>query len=252
MRLKDRVAIVTAAAGAGIGKATAKKFAEEGATVIVTDNHERRTKETADELKSEFGEDKIIGIKCDVTNKKDVDSMAKQVLDKFGRVDILINNAGREILDPVEKIKDKDWDIVIDCNLKGMFFCTKAVIPAMIEQKYGRIINLASIAVWIGSPIGETSYSAAKAGMVGFANSLSREVGQYGITINNVAPGIIPNPFLDKIYPPGMLNAAAKSSPVKRGGKPEEVANLIAFLASEEAGYIVGETIDINGGLYMR
>lgn len=252
MKLKDKVGIVTAAAGAGIGQATAKKLAQEGAYVVVTDYHERRTKETADAMKSEYGEDRIIGIKCNVAKRDEVENMAKQTLDKFGRIDILVNNAGREILGLVEKVTDEEWNIVVDVNLKGMFYCAKAVIPSMIKQKYGRIINISSIAAWVGSPMGECSYAAAKAGMIGFAKSLAREMGSYNITINSITPGIIPNPFLKKIYPPGALESKAKEAAVGRGGKPEEVANVVAFLASEEASYVTGETIIVSGGRYIR
>ncbi|NVM30094.1 MAG: SDR family oxidoreductase [Candidatus Helarchaeota archaeon] len=252
MKLKDKVGIVTAAAGAGIGQAIAKKFAQEGAYVVLTDYHEKRTMKIADAMKSEYGEDRIIGIKCDVSNRVEVENMAKQALDKFGRIDILVNNAGREILNPVEKVTDEEWNIVVGVNLKGMFYCAKAVIPSMIKQKYGRLINISSIAAWVGSPMGECSYAAAKAGMIGFAKSLAREMGPYNITVNSITPGVIPNPFLEKIYPPGALDKIAKRAALGRGGKPEEVANVAAFLASEEASYVTGETIIISGGRYVR
>lgn len=252
MKLKDKVGIVTAAAGAGIGQATARKFAQEGAYVVVTDHNEKRTYKIADAMKAEYGEDRVIGVKLDVRNRDEAENVAKQALDKFGKIDILVNNAGREILGLVEKVTDEEWDVVVDVNLKGTFNCTKAVIPSMIKQKYGRIINISSIATWVGSPMGESSYSAAKSGMIGFSKSLARELGKYNITVNSITPGIIPNPFLNRIYPPGALEEKAKLAAVGRGGKPEEVASVVAFLASEEASYVTGENTIISGGRYMR
>jgi 3-oxoacyl-[acyl-carrier protein] reductase len=146
---------------------------------------------------------------------------------------------------------DEQWNLVIDVNLKGTFFCTKEVIPFMIKQKYGRIISISSIEGWGGSPMGETHYAATKAGIVGFTKALARELAPYNITVNAIAPGIIPNPFLKKIYGP-MLEGVAKIVPLGRGGKPEEVANAVSFLASEEASYITGETLVVSGGLYMH
>jgi NAD(P)-dependent dehydrogenase (short-subunit alcohol dehydrogenase family) len=251
MKLKDKVGIVTASAGAGIGQATARKFAKEGALVVVTDHHERRTSEVAESMKAEYGKDRILGIRCDVSSLADVREMVKKTVDTFGRIDILVNNAGRNVLAPVHKMTDEQWNLVIDVNLKGTFFCTKEVVPFMIKQKYGRIISISSIEGWGGSPMGETHYAATKAGIVGFTKALARELAPHNITVNAIAPGIIPNPFLKKIYGP-MLEGVAKIVPLGRGGKPEEVANAVSFLASEEASYITGETLVVSGGLYMH
>lgn len=251
MRLKDRVAIVTAAAGAGIGQATARKLAKEGAKVVVSDHHEKRTEELANAMKSEYGADKILGVRCDVSNSSDVGNMVKQTLDKFGRVDILVNNAGRNLLSTVDRMTDETWDAVISVNLKGTFMCSKAVAPAMIKQKYGRIISVASIEGWAGSPLGESHYAATKSGVMGFSKALARELAPHGITVNAVAPGVVPNPFLQKIYG-AALEAVPKMVPLGRGGKPEDIANAISFLASDEASYITGETLVVSGGLYMH
>jgi len=251
MRFKNRVAIVTASAGAGIGQATARALAREGACVAVADSHERRTMETAESMISEYGEAKIIGIKCDVSSAADVNTMVKKTLDKFGRIDILVNNAGRNILSNVESMTDEVWNAVINVNLKGAFLCAKAVVPSMIKQKYGRIISMSSVEGWTGSVFGETHYVATKAGIMGFTKSLARELGPKGITVNAIAPGVIPNPFLERIYGP-LLEAVPSITPLGRGGKPEEIANAVVFLASDEASYVIGETFVVSGGLYMH
>lgn len=153
-KLDGRVAIVTAAAGAGIGQATARKLADEGAFVAVTDHHERRTMEVAEDMKRIYGPDRVIGVVCDVSNRAQVESMVNQVIQRWGRVDILVNNAGRNLLSPVEKMSDETWELVIGVNLRGTFYCTRAVVPYMIAQRYGRIISIASIEGWAGSTLG--------------------------------------------------------------------------------------------------
>ena len=186
MRLKDRVAIITAAAGAGIGKATASKLAEEGAKVAITDINERRINETVDELKKKFRDDQIIGVLLDVTDSKSVNDGIRKVFDNWGRIDILVNNAGRNVLSKIEKMTDEQWDLVINVNLKGTFYCSRAVIPYMKEQKYGKIISISSAEGWIGSPMGEAQYAASKAGVMGFTRALARELAP-DINVNAIA-----------------------------------------------------------------
>lgn len=246
MKLEGKVAIVTASAGAGIGQATLRALAREGASVVVTDAHERRTGEVAEALKSEGC--KAIGIVCDVTNREHVDNLAKRTLSEFGRIDILVNNAGINRLQPTHEMTDENWDLVIDTNLKGTFYCTRAVLPTMLEQNYGRIVNISSIAGWSGSNQGEAPYCAAKAGIMAFTRCVALETAKYDITVNAIAPGFVPNPFLLKIYPQEALQAIERAIPKGRGATAQEIANAILFLVSEEGSYITGETIAVSGG----
>jgi len=250
LRLKNKVAIVTAAAGSGIGKATADKMLKEGAKVAVTDIHERRIAETVEELKKDHPADNILGLVLDVTNSKSVNEGVKKVIDKWGKVDILVNNAGRNILSKIEKMKDEQWDLVMDVNLKGTYYCARAVIPQMKKQKSGKIISVASAEGWIGSPMGEAQYAASKAGVMGFTRALARELAP-DIQVNAIAPGIVPNPFLANIYG-DMLKEIPKMTPMQRGAEPSEIADAIAFLASDEASYIIGVTLTVSGGMYMN
>ncbi|MHA1377629.1 MAG: SDR family NAD(P)-dependent oxidoreductase [Candidatus Helarchaeota archaeon] len=249
--LEGKVAIITAAAGAGIGQATARLMAKEGASVVVTDYHEKRTLKLAEDMSREFGENKILGVCVDVTSSKDVEEMKKQTLEKFGKIDILVNNAGRNIISPVEKMTDEQWDLVIKVNLTGTFLCTKAVVPSMIKQNWGRIISLASYVGFAGSSYGEAQYVATKAGIMGFTKALARELASNGINVNAIAPGVIPNPFLIRVYG-SQIDEMIKDVPLGRGGRPEEIAGVAVFLASSLSDYITGETILVTGGKYMR
>jgi len=250
MKLKDKVAIVTAAAGAGIGQATARRLAKEGASVVVGDIHEKRINQVTESLKSEGH--KAIGAICDVTKWNQIEDMVKKTLDEFGRIDILVNDAAREILAPIVDTTEENWDLVMDVCLKGTFLCTKAVLPTMIKQKSGTIINIASVDGYIGSPMGECSYCSAKAGVMAFTRVTAAENGQHGIRANCLAPGFVPNDFLLKIYPPDELKAMEGMSLLGRGAKPEEMASIIAFLASEDASYLTGEVISASAGLCWR
>ncbi len=250
MKLENKVAIVTAAAGAGIGQATVRRLAQEGASVVVSDIHERRVKEVTESLKSEGH--KAIGVLCNVTNWDQIENMVKETLDAFGQIDILVNDAAREILAPIVDTTVENWDLVMDVCLKGTFLCTKAVLPAMIKQKSGSIINIASVDGYIGSPMGESSYCSAKAGVMAFTRVTAAENGQHGIRANCLAPGLVPNEFLKRIYPPGELEKIEGESLLGRGARPEEMASIIAFLASEDASYLTGEVISASAGLCWR
>ena len=247
---KDRVAVITAAAGAGIGLASVKKFLANGLKVVLTDIHERRTNEAVEKLKNEFNNAQILGIRCDVTNSKDVDSMVKQVIDHFGRIDIIVNNAGRTRLSKIEKMTNEMWDMVIAVNLKGTYYCSRAVIPHMKKQKFGKIVSIASAEGWIGSPMGEAQYAATKAGIMGFTRALARELAP-DITVNCIAPGVVPNPFLMKDYG-AMLDEIPKMVSMQRGAKPSEIADAAYFLSSDDAAYITGVTLTVSGGMYMN
>jgi 3-oxoacyl-[acyl-carrier protein] reductase len=247
MLLEGRVALVTAAAGAGIGRAVATRFLEEGAQVVVTDAHPRRTLEVAAELSKQFKRD-VLGVVVDVTQRSQVGDAVAKTIAKFGRIDILFNNAGINKLEPIWECRDETWDLVMNVCLRGTFWMMRAVLPHMIKQGKGAIVNMASAAGWIAAGDGEAPYSAAKAGVMGLTRAASAEVAGKGIRINAIAPSVIYNEFLERIYPPGMFEAAKKRNPMGRLGEPRDVANLALFLASDLSSYITGEVISISGG----
>ena len=249
--LEGRVAIVTAAAGAGIGQAVARRFAEEGAQVVLTDAHARRVQELAEAIGKDFGRE-FLGLEVDVTNVDQVQGMVRTTLDRYRQIDILVNNAGINRLEPVWEMSDETWNLVIGVNLTGTFHCTRAVLPHMIERKKGAVVSLSSTAGWIGSDEGEAHYCAAKAGIQGFTRAVAAEVGRYGVRINAIAPGLIYNPFLERIYPPEFFQRIAQRTPLGRVGEPPDIASLATFLASDQSSYITGEVFCISGGMYMK
>lgn len=249
--LEGQVAIVTAAAGAGIGQAIARRFAEEGAQVLLSDAHARRVQEMAAAMSKDYGRE-FIGLEVDVTNVVQVQGMVQTALDRYGQVDILVNNAGINRLEPVWEMTEETWNLVIGVNLTGTFHCTRAVLPHMIERKRGAIVSLSSIAGWVGSDEGEAHYCAAKAGVAAFTRAVAAEVGRYGVRINAIAPGLIYNPFLDRIYPPEFFQRMAARTPLGRVGEPADIANLATFLVSNQSSYITGEVFCISGGMYMK
>ncbi|MBI4296951.1 MAG: 3-oxoacyl-ACP reductase FabG [Chloroflexi bacterium] len=250
MRLKGKVAIVTAAAGAGIGQAVARTFAREGASVVVSDVHPGRTAQIAQDIQATTGQ-RTLGIVCNVADAKQVEDLVKQTVEQLGRIDILVNNAGTNRLSPVADMTDEIWDSVMNVCLRGTFHCCRAVLPTMTAQKFGRIINLSSIYAWIGEA-DQAHYCAAKAAIIAFTKSLARETARQGITVNAVAPGITWNDFLTRIYPPETIQQWHKEAITGRLGQPQDVANAILFLASDEAEHITGETLCISGGTYMH
>ena len=248
--LKDRVAIVTAAAGGGIGKATAARLAEEGAIVVVTDSHERRTRETVEELAVRFA-GRVDGYPLDVSKREEVERTVADVLSKRGRIDVLVNNAGINVLGDIDKIRVEDWTRILDVNLTGAFYLTRAVLPAMRRQKAGAIVNVSSVAAWVALGGSDAPYSAAKAGLLALTRSVAAEVGPDGIRCNAVAPGIVLSKWVEK----NMSEAVARQgdhTPMRRLGKPEDIAAAIAFLASDDASFITGEALTVSGGLYMH
>ena len=241
--VKDRVALVTGAAR-GIGATIAERFAQEGATVIVADIVIDAANETADRIKSSGG--KAEAAKLNVTDKKQVDTLVKDIVEHHGKLDILINNAGITRDDLAMRMKIEDWDAVIDVNLKGTWIPSQAVIRPMRKQRWGRIVNTSSVAA-LGN-VGQANYSASKGAVMSLTRTLALELARSGITVNCVAPGAIMTPMLAEV-PEDMRNKYLERIPVRRFGEPEDVANVHLFLCSDLAAYITGQTIFVDGGL---
>jgi 3-oxoacyl-[acyl-carrier protein] reductase len=243
--LQGKVAIVTGSSR-GIGKETAIALAQAGAKVVV--NYTNAIASAEEVVKTIIANgSEAIALKADVSQAEEVDELIKNTLDHFGRIDVLVNNAGitRDTL--LMRMKLEDWQKVIDLNLTGVFLCTKAVIKPMIKQKSGRIINITSVAGLMGNP-GQANYSAAKAGVIGFTKTVAKEVASRGITVNAVAPG-----FIETDMTHGLKNEEIlKMIPLNRFGKPEEIAGMIRFLAGDPAGaYITGQVFNVDGGMVM-
>ncbi|MBY5392848.1 3-oxoacyl-ACP reductase FabG [Rhizobium leguminosarum] len=244
--LARKTGIVTGA-GSGIGAAIASRLIAEGANVVVADINFEAAEAQVEALRSEGGN--ALAVRANVVYEAEVVAMVEQTVSTFGAVHILVNNAGLTRDMRITKMTDADWDIVVDVILKGSFHCTKAVLPYMNEQKWGRIINISSRA-HLGNP-GQANYSAAKAGLIGFTRAMSLEAGRNFVTVNAVAPGIINTemirslPHWDKIR-----ENAEKTTPIPRVGEAEDVADAVAFLASERASYISGDVLHVTGGRY--
>ena len=246
MDLKGKTAIVTGAAQ-GIGKVIALGLAKCGADIAVSDINEDSLSSAVKEIEA-LGR-KALAVKMDVSSLKDCEAMVKKTIDAFGKVDILINNAGITRDTVLLRMKEEQWDQVIQVNLKGTFNCTKAVIRGMFKQKSGKIINISSVTGAMGNA-GQANYSASKAAVMGFTKSIAREYAHCGITVNAVAPGFIKTAMTDAI-PEKDRDAMISIIPAKRLGLPEDVADTVCFLASDMANYITGQVIHINGGMYM-
>ncbi|MCM5570683.1 3-oxoacyl-ACP reductase FabG [Burkholderiaceae bacterium FT117] len=246
MRLKDRVAIVTGAAG-GIGLATAKRFASEGARVVVADIDPARIDAAVAALGA--GPGQAIGVRVDVTDRASVDAMVAAAKQAWGRVDCLVNNAGITLDARLVKMTPEQFDRVIDVNLKGVFHCTQAVADTMILQGSGVILNASSVVGLYGN-FGQTNYAATKAGLIGFTKTWARELGPKGIRVAAVCPGFVATPILDTI-PEAVMQKMVDKVPLGRLGKPEEIASVYAFLASDDASYINGAVIEVSGGIML-
>lgn len=248
--LTDRVAIITGA-GRGIGAECAKKLAEAGGDVVLVSRTKSELEQVAEQIKLDNDVHVLIQV-CDIIDIEAIKNVVKNIIQKFGRIDILINNAGINQNVKVLNMTPEDWDRVIEVNLKGTFLFTKEVIPIMIKQEYGRIINLSSVAGQTGCLLyGGAHYTASKAGQIGFSRQLVKEVSSYGITVNCIAPGVIATEMWSDAES-NKQKMLLENIPCKRFGRPEEVAALVCFLSSQEAGYITGEVININGGVYMN
>ncbi len=245
---QGRVAIVTGA-GRGMGRAVALRLAAGGASIVVNDLSREDADRVAAELKT--GGTNSLAIEGDVTCAEDVRRMVETTTEEFGAVHILVNNAGVLRPTPVIDIEEDEWDFVVGVNLKGTYLCSRAVLPAMRTQGWGRIVNFSSTAGKNVSTVGGAHYTAAKAGILGFTRHLAKEEAGYGVTVNSVCPGLIDTEMVRDTISTERADAYAASFPIQRLGEPEEVAELVAFLASDRASYITGASLDINGGDLM-
>lgn len=247
MRLKDKVVVITGGAQ-GIGRTIAETFAREGAKLALFDVSEENVKKTAEEIKTQFKVE-TFGAKADVTKFEDIEAGMKRVVDTFGKIDVLVNNAGITKDNLLIRMSDMEWDAVLAVNLKGPFNCTKAVFSSMRKAGGGRIINISSIVGLMGNA-GQANYSASKGGLVAMTKTCAREFSKKNILVNAIAPGFIRTAMTDKLSDE-VKKALAAQIPLERLGEPQDVANAALFLASEESSYITGQVISVNGGMYM-
>ncbi len=249
MEQKQKRVVVVTGGSRGIGRAIALRFTAENPKLIIVhyDPDEKASDETLELLKKNRVE--AMSRKLDVSSWEDVNAFFKGVIEQFGRVDVLINNAGitRDTL--LMRMNEKDWDSVIQVNLKSVFNCTQAVLRAMMKERYGRIVNISSVVGQIGNP-GQANYSASKAGIMGFTKTVAREAAPRGITVNAVAPGFI-DTEMTAVLPEKVRESFVQQIPLGRMGAPEDVAETVYWLCSQAAGYITGQVIHVNGGMYM-
>ena len=246
--LGDKVALVTGGSR-GIGRGIAEIFAEQGAKVVINYRANAQAAKVVVEAIAAKGGDAMT-VQADIRSKEAVDQMIRDVIDRFGRLDILINNAGITRDSLLVRMSEDDWDAVIETNLKGAFLCTKAVQRQMMRQRYGRIINITSVSGLAGNA-GQANYAAAKAALVGFTKSVAKETGSRGITVNAVAPGFVLTDLTADL-PESLIEQAKTSTPLGRWGTAREIAYAVAFLASDEAGFITGQVLSVDGGLAMQ
>ena len=247
MRLKEKTAIITGA-GSGLGEAIARRFAAEGASLLVCDRNAQAVEALSNELSHH--PTGVLACEADVSDAASVQEMAESCLEMFGKIDILINNAGISPKKGYLEYTEEDWDAVIDVNLKGEYLCARAVSEHMMARRYGRIVNLSSSAWRSGGFAGGIPYTSAKAGVIGLTRALARTLGPYGVTVNAIAPGPTATPLTDG-WLPARQEEIVKQIPLGRVGKPLDVANAALFLASDEAEYITGICLDVNGGIAM-
>jgi 3-oxoacyl-[acyl-carrier protein] reductase len=246
--LSGKVAIVTGASR-GIGAQISRLLAAQGARVAINHRSSAEGAEAvAEEIRQAGGE--ALVVQADVSQSSQAQQLIKTVIDTFGELNILVNNAGttRDML--IMKMSQDDWDLVIQTNLSSAFHCCKAAIRPMLRKRYGRIVNITSV-VGLAGQAGQTNYAASKAGIIGFTKALAKEVGQRGVTVNAVAPGFIPTTMTD-VMPEEWRTTMIEMTPLKRAGSPEDVANAVAYLVSDEASFITGQILSVDGGLVMQ
>ena len=244
--LQGRIALITGGAQ-GIGRAIADELAEAGATILLADVNEAKLAETVAEMESRGTV--AAGFALNVANQESIKAGAKAIQEKFGKVEILVNNAGITRDNLALRMKPEDWDLVLNINLTGAFLLTQALLPKMLRNGWGRIVNIASVVGRTGQA-GQVNYAASKAGLIGFTRSLAREVASRGITVNAVAPGYIETP-MTAVLSEEVTKAMMATIPLGRGGTPKDVAQAVKFLASDAASYITGHVLDVNGGMFM-
>lgn len=242
MGIENRVVLVTGSAS-GMGRQTAQRFAEQGAAVVINDIDGDKVRDTVEAFRDRGL--RVFGVVADISNKAAVEGMVQQAIDTFGRVDVLVNNAGLERAGPLRKLTEADWDLTVDVNLKGSFLCSQAVHGHMVANRHGRIVNIASRA-WLGGA-GQAPYSSAKAGVVGMTRALALELGRSGITVNCIAPGLIHTPMWDELPEKDQQFLLARQ-PTGRLGDPDDIAGAVLFLADDEAGFVTGQVLYVCGG----
>ncbi len=247
LSLQDKVAVVTGASR-GIGRAIALELAARGAAVVVNYHHSAEAaRQVVEQITAAGGQ--AAAFQADVSDFDQAQALIKFAIQTFGKIHILVNNAGITRDKLIMMMREEDWDAVLNANLKSTFNCSKAAVRPMMRQRYGRIINIASVAGQMGNA-GQTNYSASKAGQIGFTKALAREVASRNITVNAIAPGFVDTEILDSV-PEDMLAAALQLVPLGRKGLPEEIAYAVAFLASDQAAYITGQVLGVDGGMAM-
>jgi len=247
MKLENKVAIITGSAQ-GIGKSIAIELAKEGCNIVICDIDENLIKLTTEEI-SKLTDKQILSFKVDITKINEVEKMTKDIFDKLKKIDILINNAGITKDNLLIKMTDQEWDTVLEVNLKGVFNCTKSVSKIMIKQRSGRIVNIASVVGLMGNP-GQANYSASKGGVIALTKTVAKELASRGILVNAIAPGFIKTRMTDKLSEE-QKNKLIELIPLNRLGEPHDIARVVVFLCSDDSSYITGQTISVNGGMWM-